>query len=407
MIVNTWEAVYFDQDLDTLSTLADRAARVGAERFVLDDGWFRGRRDDTAGLGDWFVDEQVWPDGLTPLIAHVRGLGLQFGLWVEPEAVNPDSDLARAHPDWILATGARLPPLSRSEQLLDVGNPQVSAYLLERLDSLLTQYPIDYLKWDLNRDIVDGGRSPGGEPAVHRNTVAVYALLDEIRRRHPSVEIESCAGGGGRIDVGILERTDRVWASDSNDPLERQRIQRWTQLLIPPELMGAHVGAARAHTTGRTHSVAFAAGTALFGHFGLELDLGTLSEPELQEVAEWVDLYRRLRLLLHSGRVVRSDHPDAALWVHGVVAQDRSEALFAVVAMDSTDTQPPGLIRLPGLDDDRTYQMRLQPPGDRLTATRTPPGWVSAAMGQGLGLQCRDESSASTACKPRNYIRAR
>ncbi|MEP6649967.1 MAG: alpha-galactosidase [Lapillicoccus sp.] len=259
VILNTWEAVYFDQGAEKLLALADRAAAIGTERFVLDDGWFRGRRHEAAGLGDWFVDEDVWPQGLGPLVEHVRARE-QSGLWVEPESVNPDSDVAHAHPDWILATGGRMPPLSRLEQFLDVGNPAVWDYLLERLDALLTEYPIDFLKWDLNRDIIDGGRSPGGEAAVHRNTEALYALLDEIRRRHPGVEIESCAGGGGRIDLGILERTDRVWGSDTNDPLERQQIQRWTELLIPPELVGAHVGAAHAHTTQRTHTVAFAAG---------------------------------------------------------------------------------------------------------------------------------------------------
>ena len=386
VILNTWEAVYFDQDLDTLVALADRAAVVGTERFVLDDGWFRGRRGEHAGLGDWFVDTGVWPEGLGPLADHVRSLGMQFGLWVEPESVNPDSDVTRAHPEWILATGDRQPPLSRLQQLLDVGNPEVSAYLLERLDALLTEYPIDFLKWDLNRDIVDGGRSPGGEAAVHRNTVGLYALLDELRRRHPGVEIESCAGGGGRIDLEILQRTERVWASDSNDPLERQQIQRWTSLLVPPELLGAHVGAAHAHTTHRTHTVAFAAGTALFGHFGMELNLTAMSEADLAELGQWVALVKRVRGLIHSGRTVRGDHPDPAVWVHGVVAQDGGEALFAIVAMQTSETQPPGLVRLPGLDPGRRYRLRLQPPGDQLTQTRVLPPWTAAAGPEGPGV---------------------
>ncbi len=386
VILNTWEAVYFDQDLDTLRALADRAAAVGTERFVLDDGWFRGRRGESAGLGDWYVDEDVWPEGLGALVEHVRSLGMQFGLWVEPEAVSPDSDLARAHPDWVLATGGRLPPLARLEQLLDLGNPDVAAYLLERLDALLTEYPIDYLKWDNNRDVVDGGRSPGGEADVHRSTVALYALLDEIRRRHPGVEIESCAGGGGRIDLAILERTDRVWASDSNDPLERQQIQRWTSLLVPPELLGAHVGAAHAHTTHRTHTIAFAAGTALFGHFGMELDLTAMSDEELAELGDWVALAKRVRGLVHSGRSVRGDHPGPALWVHGVVSSDGGEALFALVAMQTGLTQPPGLVRLPALDPDRTYRVRLLPPGHRLTPTRMLPPWAAEAGLEGPGL---------------------
>jgi alpha-galactosidase len=386
VILNTWEAVYFDSDATKLMALADRAAEVGTERFVLDDGWFRGRRHEEAGLGDWFVDADVWPEGLGRLVEHVRGLGMQFGLWVEPESVNPDSDLARAHPDWILATGGRQPPLSRLQQLLDLGNPDVWEYLLERLDALLTEYPIEYLKWDLNRDVVDGGRSPGGEAAVHGNTEALYALLDEIRRRHPGVEIESCAGGGGRIDLEILERTDRVWTSDCNDPLERQQIQRWTGLLLPPELLGAHVGAARAHTTHRTHTLAFAAGTALFGHFGMELDLTTMSPEELAELAQWVALAKEVRPLVHAGRTVRGDHPDPAVRVHGVVAEDGGEALFAVVLLQTTVTQPPGLVRLPGLDPDRTYRVRLQPPGHELTPTRVLPPWAAEAAPGGPGV---------------------
>jgi alpha-galactosidase len=270
--------VYFDADPGKLRALADEAAALGIERFVLDDGWFQGRRSERSGLGDWYVDRQVWPEGLRPLVDHVRSLGMEFGLWFEPESISPDSDLVRNHPDWLLATGGRVPPLSRLQQVLDLGHPEAWEYLLERLDALLTEYDIGFVKWDMNRDIVDGGHSPKGEPGVHRQTEALYALLDELRRRHPGVEIESCAGGGGRVDLGILERTDRVWASDTNDPLERQAIQRWTGLLLPPELLGAHVGAEHAHTTGRAHSLAFRAGTALFGHFGVELDL-TRTDP--------------------------------------------------------------------------------------------------------------------------------
>ncbi|MEO9152968.1 MAG: alpha-galactosidase [Lapillicoccus sp.] len=386
VIANTWEAVYFDVTTEKLVELADRAAEVGAERFVLDDGWFQGRRHDVAGLGDWYVDTDLWPEGLHPLVDHVTSLGMSFGLWVEPESVNPDSDLARSHPDWILSTGNRTPLASRTQQRLDLSQRGAWDYLIERLDSLLTEYPIDFLKWDLNRDIIDGGRSPRGEAAVHLNTVAVYALLDEIRRRHPRVEIESCAGGGGRIDLGILERTDRVWTSDSNDPLERQQIQRWTGLLIPPELMGAHIGAAHAHTTHRTHTLAFAAGTALFGHLGLELDLTTTPPSQLDELTDWIVLAKQVRTLLRTGRTVRGDHPDPALWVHGVVAADGGEALYAVVGMQTGVTQPPGLLRFPGLDEDRRYRVRLQPPGHRLVPTRVLPPWTDAARPDGPGL---------------------
>ncbi|WP_055588223.1 alpha-galactosidase [Streptacidiphilus griseoplanus] len=364
VVVNTWEAVYFDHDLKRLRDLADAAAAVGAERFVLDDGWFGSRRDDRRGLGDWYVSDEVWPEGLGPLTDHVTGLGMQFGLWVEPEMINEDSDLARAHPDWIMAAEGRLPGAARSQQVLDLARPEAFAHILERLDDLLTTYPIAYLKWDHNRDLVEAGHRPTGRAGVHQQTLATYRLMDELRRRHPGVEIESCSSGGGRVDLGILERTDRVWVSDCIDALERQQIQRWTNALIPLELMGTHVGSGVAHTTGRRHPLGFRAGTALFGHFGVEWDLTTATPEDLTGLAEWIALYKELRGLLHSGTAVHADHPDPAYRLHGVVAEDGSEALYALVAMGTSELYPTGPVRLPGLDPDALYRVRPQAPGD-------------------------------------------
>ena len=231
VVLNTWEAVYFDQDLDTLTRLADAAAAAGVERFVLDDGWFRGRTDDQRGLGDWTVDEKRWPDGLHPLIAHVHERGMEFGLWVEPEMVNLDSDVIRAHPDWVLKGRDELPMPWRQQQVIDLQNEDAYAYLRDAMFALLDEYDISYFKWDHNRDVIDA--SHDGIPAVHGQTLALYRLLDEIGARHPRLEIESCASGGGRIDLGIMRRTHRVWASDTNDALERMQIQRWTCLLAP------------------------------------------------------------------------------------------------------------------------------------------------------------------------------
>lgn len=380
--LNSWEAVYFDQDLDRLTSLANAAADVGAERFVLDDGWFRHRRDDSAGLGDWYVDEIVWPRGLHPLVERVRNLGLQFGLWVEPEMVNLDSDLARVHPEWVMATGERMPPPARRQQVLDLAHPGAYAYILARLDDLVTEYRIDYLKWDHNRDLVEAGHSPRGEAGVHRQTLAVYRLIDELRRRHPQLEIESCSSGGGRVDLGILERTDRVWASDCIDALERQQIQRYTSLIVPPEMLGAHVGSTVSHTTGRRHTLGFRAGTALFGHFGIEWDLMTATTEERAELARWVAAYKALRDLLHTGTVVRGDHPDPALWVHGVVAPDRSRAVYAFVQTATSVASPPGPVVLPGLDPDATYRLAPLAPGDALEgpAESSLPWWDSGAV---------------------------
>ncbi len=280
VLVNTWEAVYFDHDQATLRSLADRAAAVGIERFVLDDGWFGSRRDDRRGLGDWTVSPDAHPDGLAPLIDHVTGLGMEFGIWVEPEMVNPDSDLFRTHPDWALTPDGRPPVLGRHQLVLDLTRPEAFEHVLGQLDALLRDHDIDFVKWDMNRDHVaaSGGR---GQAATHAQTLALYRLLDELRSRHPAVEIESCASGGGRIDHEILRRTERVWTSDCNDALERQTIQRGASMLIPPELMGAHIGPPRAHTTRRRQSLAFRAITAMFGHLGVEWNLLALDEREL------------------------------------------------------------------------------------------------------------------------------
>ena len=378
--LNVWEAVYFDHELGRLVELADLAAAAGVERFVLDDGWFRHRRDDTAGLGDWYVDETVWPDGLDPLIDHLRDRGMQFGLWVEPEMVNPDSDLFRAHPDWILQVPGRRPVPARHQQVLDLAHPPVSAYLLERLDALLTAHEIAYLKWDHNRDLVDAGRADpgeGGRPGVRTQTLALYALLDELRRRHPGVEIESCASGGARVDLGILQRTDRVWTSDCNDALERQAIQRWTGVFLPPELLGAHVGAARSHTTGRAQTLSFRAVTALFGHQGLEWDLAAATGAERAAVAAWLEFVRDWRTVLHGGTVVRADRTDPSSWVHGVVGADR--ALYAFVQLATSALTVPEPARLPGLDPDRRYAVRpAYPAGPPEPAGHAPPAWLAA-----------------------------
>ena len=376
VILNTWEAIYFDHRLDRLSELADAAARIGVERFVLDDGWFGGRRDDTAGLGDWYVSKDVWPVGLGPLIDRVRSLGMDFGLWVEPEMVNPDSDLFRAHPDWILSEPGRLPPTWRNQHVVDLANPHAFDFLLERLDTLLSDHDIAYLKWDHNRDLVDAGHE--GRPGVRLQTLAVYRLLDELRARHPRVEIESCASGGGRADLGILERTDRIWPSDTIDPLERQQIQRWTQLLIPPELLGTHIGSSVSHTTGRRHSLSFRAATALFGHLGIEWDLTSITAQEAEDLAGVIAFHKQVRPLLHSGRVVRVDHPDSTAHVHGVVAQDRSEAVFAYVQLASCPTEVPPTVRLTGLEPRLRYHVAAVPLAGGPSAQEiAPPPWVA------------------------------
>ena len=358
VVLNTWEAVYFDHNLHSLVELADRAELLGVERFVLDDGWFRHRRTDRAGLGDWYVDQDVWPGGLTSLIDAVRARGMQFGLWVEPEMVNEDSDVIRAHPDWISGAGFGRTPIGwRHQQVLDLVNPAAFAYVLARLDALLSNNAISYLKWDQNRDLTEMGHT--GAPSTHEQTLAAYRLIDELRRAHPDVEIESCSSGGARVDLGILERTERVWASDCNDALERQTIQRWTEAILPPELVGTHVGPTSSHTTARTHSLSFRAITAMFGHFGIEWDVRTLGDSELLELSEAVAIFKKHRALIHSGVAVHGDVVDPAYLLGGSVAQDGSEALYSFVCVASSFDEIPGRVGLPGLDPDVRYDVTV------------------------------------------------
>ena len=379
VLLNTWEAVYFDHDTDKLKLLADAAADLGIERFVLDDGWFGSRRDDTKGLGDWWVSDAVYPAGLSPLIAHVTDLGMDFGIWVEPEMVNPDSDLFRAHPDWALTTPGYEPVLGRQQLVLDLANRAAFDFIFGCLDRLLSDHDISYVKWDMNRDHIHGSNQQGAA-GTNAQTIALYHLLDKLRRLHPTVEFESCASGGARIDHEILKRTERVWTSDCNDALERQTIQRGASMLIPPELMGAHIGPTRAHTTGRTQSLSFRAATAMFGHLGVEWNVTKLTDEERIALRAVIALHREHRKLLHSGDVVRFD-TDPAYNAHGVYAADRSAGIVAFAQLATAPSLTPPPLRLPGLDDASTYRVEhLRIPGERWGPARVQPRWLASGV---------------------------
>ncbi len=343
--LNTWEAVYFDQDLAELKSLAQAAAAIGVERFVLDDGWFEGRANDKAALGDWTADRAKYPGGLTPLIDHVEALGMEFGLWVEPEMVNLDSDLARAHPDWILGLPGRDQPVGRGQYVLDLANPDAFEAIAGVLEALLQDRRIAYLKWDMNRDLTHARSA--GRPAVHAQTLAVYALLDRLRAGHPGLEIESCASGGGRVDFEILRRTDRIWASDCIDPFDRQAIQRSLGVFLPPELIGAHVGAARAHTTGRWASLGLRAVTALFGAMGVEADVRAMSEDDRAALESWIALYKAWRGLIHGGAMTRVPHADPGCLA--LIASDGDRTLVSVAQIATPAAALPSPLRLPDL----------------------------------------------------------
>jgi len=354
---NSWEAVYFDHDPAVLAELAIRAAAVGVERFVLDDGWFKGRRNDRAGLGDWAVDADVYPNGLGPLIDHVQGLGMEFGLWVEPEMVNPESDLYRAHPDWAMATPPAQEVGFRHQLVLDFGRAEVRDHLHARIDALLSDHPIRYLKWDMNRDLSQPGGADG-RAAAHAHVLGLYEVLDRLRADHPDVEIESCASGGGRADYGVLARTDRVWTSDSNDALDRLSIQRGFARFFPAELMGSHVGPATCHITGRRLPMSLRVATALFGHMGMELDLRALDPAATAELTAGVALHKKHRGLIHSGDRVQLDTADG-VEAFLIVAPDRSEALLSYTMISEQRGYFPETLRLAGLDRARRYALEL------------------------------------------------
>ncbi|QIK82493.1 alpha-galactosidase [Sanguibacter sp. HDW7] len=378
VLVNTWEAVYFSLDLDKLLAFAQSAANLGAERFVVDDGWFVGRKDDSTSLGDWIVDLDRLPSGLEPLAERVHELGMELGLWFEPEMVNLDSDLAREHPEWIFDAGHGPGLPSRYQHVLDLGHEGAYTLVRDRISALVERLGIDYIKWDHNRVLTDAGHSPTGAPGVRRQTLQAYRMMDELRAAHPGLEIESCSSGGGRVDLGVLERTDRVWDSDCNDPHDRVDMQRWTTLLLPPELQGMHIGSEESHTTHRVAPLEMRGATALWGHLGIELDLTLLSDIELAQTRRWVDTHKELRPLLHSGVTVHADtQPEVRL--EGVVAQDGSAAVFQYVMLDRPTTWPPAKMRLPGLDPDRLYRVEEFAVTAPLPDSQRPP-WLEAGV---------------------------
>ena len=338
--LNSWEACYFDHDEARITALAEAAAAVGVERFILDDGWFKGRNDDRAGLGDWTPDPAKYPHGLAPLANRIKAMGMEFGLWVEPEMVNPDSDLYRAHPDWALHTKGRSQPTARNQLVLNLALPEVRDYLFGALDRLLRDVPIAYLKWDHNRDLAPaGGRG---------QVLGTYDLLARLRAAHPAIEIEGCAGGGGRSDAGLAPYVHRFWTSDNIDAVSRVPIQRGFLNFLPPELMGAHVGASPAHATGRSQSLGFRAAVAMPGHFGVELDPRRLSDADRAELADWIAFYKAWRHLLHPGDTWLGEGADGLVWQAVGTAQEF--LLFAVQPSPQQDRRPQPL-RLPFLAD--------------------------------------------------------
>lgn len=356
--INTWEAMYFEHNQEMLFKLVDKAASLGIERFVLDDGWFQGRNHERAGLGDWFVDKTKYPDGLNPLIEYVKESGMEFGLWFEPEMVNPDSELFRKHPDWVLQLAGYQQPLGRYQYVLNLAHPEAYIYIKTCMIDLLNQYDIAYIKWDMNRDLVQPGNSLG-YPGVHDQVLATYQLMAELNQLYPQLEIESCASGGARADLGILRYTNRVWTSDCNDPVERQSIQEGFSYFFPPELMGSHFGPEQAHTTNRLNTLDYRILTAFFANLGFEQNLLELTDSESTQLRSYIDLYKQYRNLIHNGEFIRLDTLDPEQKIYGAISSDKTQAIFAVAQNGFPVNQLASKLTIPYLDESKNYQVKL------------------------------------------------
>ncbi|MFJ8603688.1 alpha-galactosidase [Streptomyces shenzhenensis] len=359
VLFNSWEATHFDIAQEQQAALARRAAAIGVELFVVDDGWFGARTSDRAGLGDWTPNPDRFPQGLKPLADQVHALGMQFGIWVEPEMVNPDSELYRAHPDWVQYQTGRKRTEMRHQLVLNLAREDVQEYLWERLDALLAGAPIDYVKWDFNRCFTDAGWP--GEPYPQRLWVdhvrALYALVDRLRAAHPGVAFESCSGGGGRIDLGIVSRTDQVWTSDNTDPLDRLAIQHGFSQIHPARIMAAWVtDSPNTQLNGRATSLRFRFVSSMAGVLGVGGDLTEWSEEELAEARRWVDLYKEIRPVVQHGELYRLRPPEGGMSAVQYLRGDETVVLAWLPSQRFGEPVP--ALRLRGLDPSASYECR-------------------------------------------------
>ena len=369
ILYNSWEATYFGLTEANQIDLARKAAAIGVELFCVDDGWFGGRRFDVAGLGDWTVSPDVFPNGLEPLITEVNRLGMAFGLWVEPEMVNPDSDLYRTHPDWVLHFPGRPRTEARCQLILDFGRSEVIETIFNALDSLLAQHNIAFLKWDMNRNVSEPG-SVVGKAIWQAHVAGVYGIIDRLRAKYPRLTIESCSGGGGRVDLGILGRTDQVWPSDNTDALERLRIQEGFSLAYPARVMEAWVTHEKNHQTNRIHELSTRFDVAMRGALGIGANLNELSESELKAYASFIAFYKRIRHIVQGGDLYRLERlEEAGASTIQYVLPDSSEAVYSVAVQSHKLGHFRPMVPLKGLISSASYLVLDRFEKVRYTAT--------------------------------------
>ena len=362
VLINNWEATYFGFDTEKILHIAEEAARLGVDMLVLDDGWFGKRDDDCSGLGDWFVNETKLSGGLHDLVEKIKGMGMRFGIWFEPEMISEDSDLYRKHPDWAIRIPDRAPMRSRYQLVLDMANPEVQEYLFRVMSDVLHSADISYVKWDMNRSISDWytrtlpADRQGEMP--HRYVLGLYALLERLTAAFPDVLFEGCSGGGGRFDAGMLYYSPQIWCSDDTDAYERTKIQYGTSFFYPVSAVGSHVSTVPNHQTGRITPFETRGTVAMAGSFGYELDLNSLSDGEKQEVAEQIRQFKTYGPLIHNGKYYRLTNPmaeDAALWEFA--AQDGSEVLVQGMLFHAEANVLRRTVQLRGLDAEKRYRL--------------------------------------------------
>lgn len=362
VLINNWEATYFDFNEEKILKIAEQAASLGVDMLVLDDGWFGKRDDDCSGLGDWFVSEEKLNGGLGKLAEKIKSLGMKFGLWFEPEMVSEDSDLYRSHPDWAIKIPSRNPVRSRYQLVLDMINPEVRDYLFGAISDILKNADISYIKWDMNRSICDwytpclSAENQGEMP--HRYVLGLYELLERLTTAFPDVLFEGCSGGGGRFDAGMLYYCPQIWCSDDTDAFERTKIQYGTSFFYPVSAIGSHVSAVPNHQTGRITPIETRAVTAMAGSFGYELDLNTLSDSEKQEVRKQITRFKKYGRLIHNGLYYRlSDPMNDKFAVWEFVSEDKKEVLVNGVIFRTEPNRTQYLIKLRGLLPDADYRL--------------------------------------------------
>ena len=363
ILINNWEATYFDFDNEKLIAIAKKARECGIEMLVMDDGWFGERNDDNTSLGDWFVNENKLKGGLKKLVDDVNALGMKFGIWMEPEMVSPASKLYEAHPDWAIQIQGRTPCRSRNQLVLDITRKEVSDYVYGRIKDILSAANIEYVKWDMNRQLSDLGslgldRDCQGELS-HRYMLAVYALQERLITDFPNLLLENCSGGGARFDAGMLYYSPQIWCSDDADAIERLAIQEGTSLIFPLSTMGAHVSDCPNHTVGRTTPFKTRGDVALAGTFGYELDVTKIPETDRQDIPRQVEVYHKYNHLVRSGDYERiaSYQRNHEFDAYAVISKDKKEALLTYVQVLAKPNGTRKLVRIKGLEDNTIYQI--------------------------------------------------